>query len=416
MKLRHTTLGRERCYAPLFSCNSTQTIIIICIFVFVCHLALLISIVGPSSFEVLPTMAPKKPRSANDFFNVAELCEKLAVLARLKFPGFDWEMEAYCKSRRGQGPDREGLAQYFQILKAVLEVAPTGLPGHMRLREVWLWLEKEYKVMAPDVRSRGKAVPIWASECADKVRIMLSHLDDLRDSGSSYCCPEVLQLVKMLKPRVPKETSSPGAPFLPLTASSSKSSVAPPPPPPPPPFPAPLPVRPRELQRGDSDGSVHLVSAFCKCGACRDGTVSEVDLLTQESTKSFASEEANAVAESVPAGRGAVKRLLADQKDAETDDKDAGGAAPPKRRICSKTKGTPSEEQKVGLKVKLVPRHTPGKEEAYVLVDGKYWCGCSKKASPDYSRIVEAVADRIRAGEVTTKEAAKKAMQDLREA
>ena len=158
------------------------------------------------------------------------------------------------------------------------------------------------------------------------------------------------------------------------------------------------------------------MSAFCKCAACRDGTVSEVDLLTQESTKSFASEAADAVAESVPAGRGAVKRLLADQKDAETDDKDAGGAAPPRRRICRKTKGTHSEEQKVGFKVKVVPRHTPGKQEAYMLVDGRYWCGLSKKASPDYWRIVEAVAARITAGEVTTKEAAKKAIQDLREA
>ena len=107
---------------------------------------------------------------------------------------------------------------------------------------------------------------------------------------------------------------------------------------------------------------------------------------------------------------------MADQKDAETDDKDAGGAAPPRRRICRKTKGTPSEEQKVGFKVKVVPRHTLGKEEAYILVDGRYWCALSKKASPDYWRIVEAVAARNTAGEVTTKEAAKKAIQDLREA
>ena len=124
----------------------------------------------------------KKVRTSNDLFYKAALYEALKVFAMLKKLAWDWEFLEYGKSRRSQGPDREGLEYYFEVLQAVLKFAPKGFPSLALLKLVWTQLNEKHNVMAEEVKAKykQKGIDLWASDACDKLRVMCSHVVDLK--------------------------------------------------------------------------------------------------------------------------------------------------------------------------------------------------------------------------------------------
>ena len=148
-------------------------------------------------------MPPKKKvRTSNDLFCKAALYEALKVFAMLKKLAWDWDFLEYGKSRRSQGPDREGLEYYFEVLQAVLKFAPKGFPSLALLKLVWTQLNEKHNVMAEEVKAKykQKGIDSWASDACDKLRVMCSHVVDLKKSGTTFLSPKLEALVTLIKP------------------------------------------------------------------------------------------------------------------------------------------------------------------------------------------------------------------------
>ena len=61
------------------------------------------------------------------------LWEGLEPLAVQK--DFDWLFSGYIKTRRGQGPDMEGLTKFHAPLEAIVLNTPRGIPNFRCLKE-----------------------------------------------------------------------------------------------------------------------------------------------------------------------------------------------------------------------------------------------------------------------------------------
>ena len=96
-------------------------------------------------------MTPK-PRTPNDTFDPEEMEKELKQFAKTKQLGWDWEFASYDKRRRGQGPDRDGLVMYFDVLKIVLLFAPFAHPALSLLRMVWGSLHRKYDIMSKEAK------------------------------------------------------------------------------------------------------------------------------------------------------------------------------------------------------------------------------------------------------------------------
>lgn len=217
----------------------------------------------------------------------------------------------------------------MELLKVILKHAPGCFPGHVILRETWMALDAQYGIMHHDLVSKKIPVVDWASQAADNIRLMCKHVLDLKLSGTAFVSPIISQLFTLV--RVNREASSPEQ-----SCSSMLEVIEPP-------------QKKILLQHNSaesqSSSSVQFCSAFCRCPECRDadGMESDTSIAAAETTQS------------VPAARGAIKQIL-------------------KR---------PSQQEKPGaMKIDVTDRHTPGKEESYIRLDGKYLIGLSaKKAS-----------------------------------
>ena len=110
-----------------------------------------------------------------------------------------------------------------------------------------------------------------------------------------------------------------------------------------------------------------------------------------DSSASIAAEKNTA---HVPAQRGGQKRSV------ESEDKDWVGDIgyySKKRPAAAKRPaisfGTSS------MTLKIVPRHNPeSKQSAYIMLNGKYLVGCSKKQSPSYLQHMETIVSEIEEG------------------
>ena len=140
-----------------------------------------------------------RTRSQNDAFEVKDICHILSAEAHRKDCSCDWSLKSYTKTRRSQGPDRDGLIKNKNLLAKILEVAPTGRPGLIALKETWLHLHRKYDIMDKETHL---GVDDWAVECSDRVRLAFKHLLDLRDSGSKWIAPEIAELLGKLQPKV----------------------------------------------------------------------------------------------------------------------------------------------------------------------------------------------------------------------
>ena len=83
---------------------------------------------------------PTKVRTPNDDCGPDAMEAALEGFAKDKSFPLDWELEQYEKRRRGQGPDREGLERYYDLLMVVISLCPYGQPALAMLWLVWISL------------------------------------------------------------------------------------------------------------------------------------------------------------------------------------------------------------------------------------------------------------------------------------
>jgi hypothetical protein len=166
----------------------------------------------------------KRSRTQNDVLDCVELGKHLEPYAKLKTAPWDWEVAGYGKTRRSQGPDRQGLEAYEKLLQVIRLAAPTGHPPLYRLREVWVWLHKEHNIMASDIQKRGMPVSDWASQSADNIRLMCKHLLDLRASRTTFLSPTLAALVGMIAED--KEPALPAPETMPKKILQAQASAA----------------------------------------------------------------------------------------------------------------------------------------------------------------------------------------------
>jgi len=254
----------------------------------------------------------KRSRTQNDVLDCVELGKHLEPYAKLKTAPWDWEVARYGKTRRSQGPDRQGLEAYDKLLQVILLAAPTGHPPLYRLREVWVWLHKEHNIMASDIQKRGMPVSDWASQSADNIRLMCKHLLDLRASRTTFLSPTLAALVGMIAED--KEPALPAPETMPKKILQAQASAA---------------------------SSVCFCGAKCQCPDCKE--VDTVDLLSQASSTSLAAEN---LQETVPATSNIISQIL--------------------KKPCRSSNAGDSKSS-----AKLVQRSNP--PEAYFMIQQKYF-------------------------------------------
>ena len=149
------------------------------------------------SVAILAQGTMRRARSGNETFDVTRLASLLEPLARDKSPPCDFELSGYGKTRRSQGPDREGLQFYAPLLMAILTVAPTGYPSLVLLRETWLELQRKFQIMGPGTHVHRDPSE-WATIAADRIRLCLKHVVDLKKSATTFMPSEVRELVETM--------------------------------------------------------------------------------------------------------------------------------------------------------------------------------------------------------------------------
>ena len=87
------------------------------------------------------------------------------------------------------------MLRYIDVLSIVLDFAPHGQPGHGSLKDTWLYLERKWKVMHSSLRAENYDVQKWASEAADRIRLMLRHCIALKKSTTPFLDPELHDLL-----------------------------------------------------------------------------------------------------------------------------------------------------------------------------------------------------------------------------
>lgn len=316
-----------------------------------------------------------RSRSRNDLLNVVDVCEALAPFAVLKTPPFDWEVAGYGKTRRSQGPDRDGLEAYEQLLRVILRAAPSGHPSLGRLRSVWMWLHGKYGLMAPDIQSKGVPLCDWAAQAADTVRLMCKHLLDIKASRTTFLSPTLAGLVSMLKDAEPEGEEEVEERL-----------------------PAPRTLKP-QLSTGSS---VVLCGWRCECPDCKQ----PAEVIDMDSDGASSTSLAAAAVETVPASSSKLTKAL---KEAS---KPVAAKAPKMKKPAAAAAAVAEEPSKAGApKVKIVTRKKP--EQAYVMVNGKFLIACSKARSPDFMAHIAEIKARAVANPCMTRAGAQAVLVEL---
>jgi hypothetical protein len=195
-----------------------------------------------------------KTRTKNDHFDIRAMCDELAKYAKLKNCGWDWELSYYSKTRRSQGPDHAGLIRYVKLLGVLLVFMPNACPLPLQIKEVWLYLQRQYNIMSPALKATGKSEDAWAMDGANTLCVAFHHLRGYKTSQTSFMSPEVMALVE----KIPSsQASSPSIPpKRPLPQSPSET---------------------RKIAKRDSDSSCQICSCICKCPDCCQPIAMDVD-------------------------------------------------------------------------------------------------------------------------------------------
>ena len=135
----------------------------------------------------------RRPRPRESHFVGKTLADKWDPTAVLKDPGFAWDGSGYMSSRT-QAIDETSMQPYANVLKILLEVAPTGFPAHKCLTECFEELDARHGVLACDARF----VPRAASMATDNFRIMTKHIYNAALHGKVLEKGALQDLVKMI--------------------------------------------------------------------------------------------------------------------------------------------------------------------------------------------------------------------------
>ena len=120
--------------------------------------------------------AKRRARSPNDVVDVKQLVAKLGEQAVRKDCVIDRPLSTHVKTRRSQGPDKEGLVEHAALLGIVLDFAPGGRPGAVALRDAWKALHRKYGIK----QHAHLCLETWADRCTVKLRLALEHLIDVK--------------------------------------------------------------------------------------------------------------------------------------------------------------------------------------------------------------------------------------------
>lgn len=317
--------------------------------------------------HLLPSLMARRWRQGNDAaVNVSALADDLSSFARDKQCPFDFDLLSYAKHKRSQAADREGLIKYKPLLATILKHAPGGRPSLVALRECWQYLERTYSIRKDNPGINNLGITDWANQAADRIRVALKHVMDLKESQSPWMAPDLKELTELLQPSTGSASS---------LASGSASSLAPP---------SPASPTPRTLRKEDSLDSVIFCSACCKCPDCYTAPVLPVPSSPEDLSQT--SMDASAMTEAPPCGNGAAARAVQSKAKA-------------KKIAASKFEG-----------IKVVTRKKPGKEGAYILKNKVYVVSCPLSRCKRFKEAIEAVAELLKKNPCMSKEAAKDAL------
>ncbi|CAK0851366.1 unnamed protein product [Prorocentrum cordatum] len=353
-------------------------------------------------------LRPRRPRPRESQFVHATLADKWDAKAVLQDPGFARGGSGYGSSRT-QAIDETSTLPYAEVLKTLLEVAPSGFPAQKCLKDTFQELDKRRGVLACDVRFQERA----ASLAADAWRVMAKHLYNAAQAEKALSNEVLQQLVKMI--RLPSAEDDGGAALASGGSFEDSPSFA-------------AAAGPVEGEAADvsasavrvefSDDDVELCGMICNCKACRDART--VDLAAEEGG-----------GERVPIPNAAIGGQKRDARTAQTalkGDKSKGkGKGDGKGKSESKTKSQsakrtretvaailkppkkakapPKQEDEaevesgnITLPATVTVREPNGKRrgEAYLL-DGnkKYIMGITSRRTEEYKEVVERAAEKI---------------------
>ena len=382
-------------------------------------------------------MAPKQ-RTPNDIVDGSELEEALKPFAEKKQLGWDWEFDQYGKSRRSQGPDRDGLEFYLAILVVIFSFAPLGHPPLTILRQVWKNLHNRFDIMSAAAKGRCRRsdpVDQWAHDSADKLRLMTGHVIDLKRSQTAFLSPGLQKLVDMAQLHVPSGAAVVAR--VPSTAAvvapaPSVAAVAPP--------------QGRSLAHRTSntasESSIIFCGAFCKCTDCRaaEPPVAVSDSASEHSSTSMAAlkntshvqadrgghkrqvEKATAEAEAsasashdAPAAATKAKRRRNGKSADETiapKDLPAAASSMQLSRVAPEPPVLPSQPQ--DLRVSIQKRDSKNRKERIVIVNGMFLVQCALTQSDNYIKIIEKIKTELEQGRLDNdREKAKARVKEL---
>ena len=246
-------------------------------------------------------MGGRRNGTTNDRFDPEALTDALKPLAMLKKPPCDFEFEQYGKTRRSQGPDREGLEHYLPLLMILLKFATRSLPLKTLLKIVWLQLEENWSIKSK--RHEDKNNADWVDMCVDRITTACSHLRALAQSRTIFASNKLKSLMALVD--IGDGVCSTTTPIASPSARTTITSPAPTSPT----ITSPAPTLRRSLQVQFSDASsCAICSIDCKCEDCNKPEL--VSLISPNSSpaKSDTSKAAEDNEHNVPANRGGQKR------------------------------------------------------------------------------------------------------------
>jgi hypothetical protein len=275
------------------------------------------------------------------------------------------------------------------------------------LRVVWLQLQEKHDIMHDEVKKKyrhGNGLDRWAQDCVDRLRVMCTHVVDLKKSGTTFLSPKLQALVALVK----LPTADAPAPDAPQPAREERRQL-------------------RPQGSGASDASLTITHVVCRCAECMamqpaidvdheaDAAAPNLVEAPEDSDHSSTSMAAKENTAHVPAARGGQKKAIAAaqaalKKPAAADaPPEVLGAreadAPPARAAMKAMKAKKAMKlMKVvaaaagPLKVTLQKRNTPNRKESIVLVNGKYMAQCSEKQSLRYVHVMEEIKEEVESG------------------
>ncbi len=94
---------------------------------------------------------------------------KWEPLAALRTAGLPWDGSGYVQTRH-QTLDEESISQYYEGLRPLLEIAPTGFPAHKNLSDTMALLHAKHHIFSHITDAR--CIPRACAMAADSWRVM----------------------------------------------------------------------------------------------------------------------------------------------------------------------------------------------------------------------------------------------------